>query len=63
MTEKKQALALIQVSDLMDYFLTRADDMPDELGAQFIADIAFGMNHLNPKETLRIPTKGVIYRG
>lgn len=63
MSETKQAYALIKVGDLMDYFLNRANQMPDELSAQFIADIAFGMNGVfNPEETLRVPTKGVIYR-
>ncbi|KRM54803.1 hypothetical protein [Lacticaseibacillus sharpeae] len=63
MTETKQAYAKIKASDLMDYFLKRAAQLPDELSAQFIADISFGINNvLNPDEILRIPTKGVIYR-
>lgn len=61
--ETKQAYALIKVGDLMDYFLSRADEMPDELSKQFVADISFGMNNVfDPEETLRVPTKGVIYR-
>jgi hypothetical protein len=61
--ETKQAYALITVGDLMDYFLKRADQVPDELSAQFISDISFGMMHVfNPEETIRVPTKGVIYR-
>lgn len=61
--ETKQAYALIKVGDLMDYFLNRAEQMPDELSAQFIADVSFGMMRVfNPEETLRVPTKGVIYR-
>lgn len=59
----KQAYALIKVGDLMDYFMNRANRMPDELSAQFVADISFGMNNVfDPEETLRVPTKGVIYR-
>lgn len=58
--ETKQAYALIKAGDLMDYFMNRANQMPDELSAQFVADIAFGMNNVfNPEETLRVPTKGV----
>lgn len=61
--ETKKAYALIKVGDLMDYFLNRAEQMPDELSEQFVADIAFGMNNVfNSEETLRVPTKGVIYR-
>ena len=61
--ETKQAYALIKVGDLMDYFLNRAEQMPDELSAQFISDISFEMMRVfNPEETLRVPTKGVIYR-
>lgn len=61
--ETKQAYALIKAGDLMDYFLKRAEQMPDELSAQFISDISFEMMHVfNPEETLRVPTKGVIYR-
>lgn len=61
--ETKQAYALIKVGDLMDYFLKRADQMPDELSAQFISDISFGMMRvLNPEEKIRVPSKGVIYR-
>lgn len=61
--ETEQAYALIKVGDLMDYFLNRADQMPSELSAQFIADIAFGMNNVfDPEETIRVPSKGVIYR-
>lgn len=61
--ETKQACALIKVGDLMDYFLNRACQMPDELSAQFVSDISFGMNNVfDPEETLRVPTKGVIYR-
>ena len=58
--ETKQAYALIKVSDLMDYFLKRAEQMPDELSAQFISDISFGMMSVfNQEETLRVPSKGV----
>ena len=61
--ETKREYALIKVGDLMDYFLNRANQMPNELSAQFISDISFGMMRvLNPEETLRVPTKGVIYR-
>ena len=61
--ETKQAYALIKVGDLMDYFLNRANQMPDELSAQFISDISFGMMSVfNPEETIRVPSKGVIYR-
>ncbi|MDN5950946.1 MAG: hypothetical protein L0H99_10065 [Loigolactobacillus coryniformis] len=61
--ETKQAYALIKVSDLMDYFLNRANQMPDELSAQFVSDISFGMMMVfNQEETLRVPSKGVIYR-
>ena len=61
--ETKQAYALIKASDLMDYFLNRAKEMPDDLSAQFVADISFGMMSVfNPEETLRVPSKGVIYR-
>ncbi|QFR64548.1 hypothetical protein LH991_11660 [Schleiferilactobacillus harbinensis] len=61
--DTKQAYALIKVGDLMDYFLNRANQMPDELSAQFISDISFGMmNVFNPEETIRVPSKGVIYR-
>ena len=61
--ETKQAYALIKVGDLMDYFLNRANQMPDELSAQFVSDISFGMMRVfNPEETLRVPSKGVIYR-
>lgn len=61
--ETKQAYALIKVGDLMDYFMNRALQMPDELSEQFVADISFGINNVfNPEETLRVPTKGVIYR-
>lgn len=61
--ETKQAYALIKVGDLMDYFLNRANQMPDELSAQFVSDISFGMMSVfNPEETLRVPSKGVIYR-
>ena len=58
--ETEQAYALIKAGDLMDYFMNRANQMPDELSAQFVADISFGMNNvLDPEETLRVPTKGV----
>lgn len=61
--ETKQAYALINVGDLMDYFLNRANQMPDELSAQFISDISFGMMSVfNPEETIRVPSKGMIYR-
>jgi len=61
--ETKQAYALIKVGDLMDYFLNRANQMPDELSAQFISDISFGMMSVfKPEETIRVPSKGVIYR-
>lgn len=61
--ETKQAYALIKVGDLMDYFLNRANQMPDELSAQFISDISFEMMRVfNPEETIRVPSKGVIYR-
>ncbi|WP_270235313.1 hypothetical protein [Lacticaseibacillus suilingensis] len=61
--ETKQAYALIKAGDLMDYFLKRAEQMPDELSAQFISDISFEMMRVfNSEETLRVPTKGVIYR-
>ncbi|QFR23092.1 hypothetical protein [Schleiferilactobacillus harbinensis] len=61
--ETKQAYALIKVGDLMDYFMNRALQMPDELSEQFVTDISFGINNVfNPEETLRVPTKGVIYR-
>ena len=61
--ETKQAYALIKVGDLMDYFLKRAKQMPDELSAQFVSDISFGMMSVfNPEETLRVPSKGVIHR-
>lgn len=58
--ETNQAYALIKVSDLMDYFLKRAEQMPDELSAQFISDISFGMMSVfNQEETLRVPSKEV----
>ena len=58
--ETKQAYALIKAGDLMDYFLNRANQMPDELSAQFVSDISFGMmNVFNPEETLRVPIKEV----
>jgi len=61
--ETNQAYALIKVGDLMDYFLNRAEQIPDELSAQFISDISFGMMSVfNPEETLRVPSKGMIYR-
>ena len=61
--ETKQAYALIKVGDLMDYFLNRAEQMPDELSAQFISDISFEMMRVfNPEETIRVTSKGVIYR-
>ena len=61
--ETKQAYALIKAGDLMDYFLNRALQMPDELSKQFVADISFGMNNVfDPEETIRVPSKGVIYR-
>ena len=61
--ETKQAYALIKVGDLIDYFLNRANQMPDELSAQFVSDISFGMMSVfNPEETIRVPSKGVIYR-
>lgn len=61
--EDKQAYALIKAGDLMDYFLKRAEQMPDGVSAQFISDISFGMmSVLNPEETLRVPSKGIIYR-
>jgi hypothetical protein len=61
--ETKQAYALIKAGDLMDYFMNRALQMPDELSGQFVADISFGMNNVfDPEEMLRVPTKGVIYR-
>lgn len=61
--ETKQAYALIKAGDLMEYFLNRSCQMPDGLSAQFVADISFGMNNVfDPEETLRVPTKGVIYR-
>lgn len=63
MRETRQTYALIKVGDLMDYFLNRANQMPDELSAQFISDISFGMNNVfDPEETIRVPSKGVIYR-
>lgn len=63
MSDIKQAYALIKASDLMDYFLNRADKMPNELPAQFMSDIAFGMTSLfDPEETIRVPIKGVIYQ-
>lgn len=61
--ETKQAYALIKVGDLMDYFLKRAKQMPDELSAQFISDVSFDMMRVfNPEETIIVPSKGVIYR-
>ena len=61
--ETKRAYALIKVGDLMDYFLNRANQMPDELSAQFISDISFGMMSVfNPEEMIRVPSKGMIYR-
>ena len=61
--ETKQAYALIKASDLMDYFLNQARQMPDGISAQFVADISFGMNNVfDPEETLQVLTKGVIYR-
>lgn len=61
--ETKQAYALIKASDLMDYFLNQARQMPDGISAQFVADISFGMMSVfNPEETIRVPSKGMIYR-
>lgn len=58
--ETEQTYALIKAGDLMDYFMNRALQMPDELSAQFVADISFGMiNVFDPEETLRVPTKEV----
>ena len=58
--ETKQAYALIKAGDLMDYFMNCASQMPDELSAQFVADISFGMiNVFDPEETLRVPITGV----
>ena len=51
--------ALIKAGDLMDYFMNRAEEMPDE-SAQLVADISFGMDNVfDPEEILRVPTKGV----
>lgn len=61
--ETKRAYALINVGDLMDYFLNRANQMPDELSTQFISDISFGMMSVfNPEDTIRVPSRGMIYR-